>query len=63
MDESDGLVWGAANIAKEIGKSTRGTYHLLHHGALPATKVMEQWVGQRKQLRNPACWPRRRRQA
>ena len=57
--QDSNLVWGAANIGKEIGKKERPTYYLLETGRLPATKVGDQLVSERDKLRNPACWPRK----
>jgi hypothetical protein len=60
MAEHDSnLVWGAANIAKEIGKDERATYYLLEKGLIPAEKAGAQWVAEREKLRNPTCWPRK----
>ena len=32
------LVWGAANIAKVIGRTERATFHLLEKGSIPGAK-------------------------
>jgi hypothetical protein len=58
-EDGSNLVWGAANIAKEIGKDKRGTYYLLETGRLPARKAGDQWVGKRDELRDPTRWPRK----
>ena len=61
MDNQDSnLVWGAANIGKEIGKDERATYYLLENGLIPATKAGSQWVSERDKLRDPTSWPRRK---
>ncbi|MBD9592709.1 DNA-binding protein [Ensifer sp. ENS05] len=44
------LVWGAEEIAKLIGRSTRATFHMLDAGELPAKKVGGRWVAERNQL-------------
>ncbi|WSH22782.1 DNA-binding protein [Rhizobium ruizarguesonis] len=44
------LVWGAANIAKLIGRSQRATFHMLDSGELPAKKVGNRWVAERGKL-------------
>ena len=44
------LVWGAAEIAKLIGRSQRATFHMLDSGELPAKKVGGRWVAERGKL-------------
>ncbi|MBN9333270.1 MAG: DNA-binding protein [Devosia sp.] len=44
------LVWGAAAIARVIGRSTKATYHMLEAGNLPARQVGRRWVASRKIL-------------
>ena len=44
------LVWGCAAIAKEIDRTQRQCFHLLESGALPARKVGNRWVAERRQL-------------
>lgn len=44
------LVWGAQNIARLIGKTTRATFHLLEREQIPARKIGNQWVASRKKL-------------
>ena len=44
------LVWGASEIAKLIGRSTRSTFHMLDSGELPAKKVGGRWVAERGKL-------------
>ena len=46
------LVWGAASIAKLIGRSPRATFHMLDGGELPAKKVGGRWVAERGKLLN-----------
>jgi hypothetical protein len=48
-DTADAL-WGAAEIGRAIGKNPRQTFHLLEARALPAKKVLGQWVASRKRL-------------
>ena len=44
------LVWGAEEIAKVIGRTSRQTFHMLTSGQLPAKKVGDRWVADRNQL-------------
>ena len=44
------LIWGAAEIAKLIGRSQRATFHMLDTGEIPAKKVGGRWVAERNQL-------------
>ena len=44
------LIWEVAEIAKEIRRTQRQTYHLLSTGKLPGKKVGDRWVVERKQL-------------
>lgn len=44
------LVWGAAEIAKLIGRTPRATFHMLDSGELPAKKVGGRWVAERNKL-------------
>lgn len=38
------LVWGAANIARTIGRTPRATYHALESGQIPgAAKIAGRW--------------------
>lgn len=48
--ETNQYIWGAAEIATLIGKSTRATFHLLEKGELPAKKVGGRWVTSRGQI-------------
>lgn len=48
----DSPVWGAENIAKIVGLSTRATFHLLEGGRLPARKVGGRWVALPSTLRH-----------
>lgn len=48
--ESIGLIWGAKNIAKHIGRSQRQTFHMLQEGQIPAKKIGERWVADPKKL-------------
>ncbi|MER9169852.1 DNA-binding protein [Mesorhizobium australicum] len=45
------LVWGAAEIGKEINRKPRQAFHMLETGLLPAKKVGNQWVAERGKLR------------
>ncbi|PBB86628.1 hypothetical protein [Mesorhizobium sp. WSM3876] len=45
------LVWGAADIGKEINRKPRQAFHMLESGLLPARKVGNQWVAERGKLR------------
>lgn len=44
------LIWGAADIAKLIGRSQRATFDMLEKGQLPAKKVNGRWVVERSNL-------------
>ncbi|NTI03453.1 DNA-binding protein [Agrobacterium rhizogenes] len=44
------LIWGAAEIAKAIGRSQRATFYMLDNGELPAKKVGGRWVAERGAL-------------
>jgi hypothetical protein len=44
------LIWGAEEIAKLIGRTTRSTFHMLDNGELPARKVGGRWVAERGKL-------------
>lgn len=44
------LIWGAAKIARVIGKTPRATYSLLEDGEIPAKKVGGRWVADRDNL-------------
>ena len=44
------LIWGAEEIAKLIGRTTRATFHMLDSGELPAKKVGGRWVAERGKL-------------
>ncbi|PJR16818.1 hypothetical protein [Sinorhizobium meliloti] len=48
--DSMNLIWGAAEIAKLIGRSQRATFHMLDSGELPAKKVGGRWVAERGTL-------------
>jgi hypothetical protein len=48
----DDLLWGVAEIAKEIRRTRRQTGHLLERGLLPAIKVGRHWCSSRAALRN-----------
>jgi hypothetical protein len=49
-DSSD-IVWGGADIAREINRNLRQTYHLLENHLLPARKMGRSWVSSKKALR------------
>lgn len=44
------LVWGATEIARVIGRSTRSTFHLLERELLPAKRVGGRWCASRRKL-------------
>ncbi|CAH0133348.1 hypothetical protein SRABI05_00103 [Agrobacterium fabrum] len=44
------LIWGAEEIGKVIGRSTRVTFDMLDKGQLPAKKVHGRWVIARQKL-------------
>lgn len=44
------LIWGAEEIGKAIGRSTRATFDMLDKGQLPAKKVNGRWVVARDKL-------------
>ena len=48
--ESPDIVWGAAAIAKVIGRSGRQAFYLLESGALPGRKLGGRWVASRQKL-------------
>jgi hypothetical protein len=47
---ADDLVWGAAAIAKVIGRTERQTVHLLEHQKIPASKVGGRWCSSKSKL-------------
>jgi hypothetical protein len=51
QESASDLVWGAAAIAKEIGRTERQTFYLCSRGHLPVSKVGGHWVGSRRRLR------------
>ncbi|MDX1193725.1 DNA-binding protein [Sinorhizobium medicae] len=53
FEESAGaldLIWGAEEIGKVIGRSTRATFDMLDKGELPGKKVNGRWVIARSKL-------------
>lgn len=44
------LIWGAEDIGKIIGRSTRAVFDMLEKGELPAKKVNGRWVIARSKL-------------
>lgn len=44
------LIWGAEEIGKVIGRTTRSTFDMLDKGELPAKKVNGRWVISRAKL-------------
>ena len=44
------IIWGAEEIARAIGRTTRQVNHLLSLGALPAKKVGGRWCVSRAAL-------------
>ena len=49
-DDLDLPVWGAANIAKVLNKSTRAAFHLLEQKHVDAEKLGGQWVSTKRRL-------------
>jgi hypothetical protein len=49
-DPLDIPVWGAAAIGQVIGRDRRGTYHLIHTGAIDVSKVGALLVSTRRRL-------------
>lgn len=49
-DKSLDLIWGAEEIGRVIGRSTRATFDMLDKGQLPAKKVNGRWVIARQKL-------------
>jgi hypothetical protein len=45
------LIWGARNIANEVGISQRQAFYLLEGGQIPAKKIGGRWVVDRDVLR------------
>lgn len=48
---SDDLLWGAQEIAREIGRGEKVTYNMLERGELPAKKIGNRWVASKMKLR------------
>jgi hypothetical protein len=49
-DEPLDLIWGAAAIAKAIGRRERTVFHMLSNGVLPAKQIGGRWVVSRRKL-------------
>lgn len=49
--ETADLLWGAAAIARFLGRTPRQVFWMLENGTLPAKKVGKIWVGERSRLR------------
>jgi hypothetical protein len=47
----DDLLFGARQIARELGIGERRAYYLLECKHLPAMKVGRNWIGSRRRLR------------
>jgi hypothetical protein len=47
----DDLLWGIREIAKEIGRSERQTFHLASTGQIPVGKIGGRHVASRSKLR------------
>jgi hypothetical protein len=45
------LIWGAKNIAKEIGQSERMAFYLLEKSLIPGTKIGGRWCTSRGALK------------
>lgn len=51
VDDLD-LIWGAEEIAKAMGRTTRATFHMLESGEItPAKQIGRRWVVSRRRLR------------
>jgi hypothetical protein len=50
LDNTPTVVWGAAEIARVIGRSERQVFHMLEAGLLPARLVGRRWVTTREKL-------------
>ena len=46
-EHKDVPIWGASEIAREIGLDGIAAYHLLNKGLLPAIKIGRKWVSSR----------------
>ena len=46
------LIWGAANIGRELNLDTRQAFYALERGSIPAKKVGGKWVAERGKLRD-----------
>jgi hypothetical protein len=57
IDPLDRPVWGGANIAKVIGKTTGQTFYLLERGFVDADKVGRQWRSTARRLLAPGHVP------
>jgi hypothetical protein len=44
-------VWGARNIAREIGTSERMAFYYLETGLIPGAKIGGRWCASRRRLR------------
>jgi hypothetical protein len=44
-------VWGARNIAREIGTSERMAFYYLETGLIPGAKIGRRWFASRRRLR------------
>jgi len=47
----DEVIWGAANIGREVGLDARQAFHALERGHLPGTKIGRKWASTRRRLR------------
>ena len=45
------VLWGAEAIGKEIGRTPKQTYRLLESGLIPAKKIADRWVSNKRALR------------
>ncbi len=52
LDLADDLIFGATNIAKEMGLNPRQTYHMLYNGLLPpAFRIGRRWYARKSTLK------------
>jgi hypothetical protein len=49
-EEFQNVLWGAQAIADYIGKTYRQTRYMLEHGRLPAQKMGQLWIGNKKKI-------------
>lgn len=50
VPNKSGILWGATQIAHEIGRSNPATYRLIKNGTIPARRVGGEWAISRAEL-------------